>query len=205
MNFEELKHLFQCQKFESTAKLSPSAQMELMRKRMKSMHRLAPWVEVMEIVVGVGTILFVAWLSLFHLKIVPLVSRIGFLILIVSFGLFDIWKPIRARRMPPEPPADAPVTQYLRYVLEKLRVRAELKRSELLQELLLFWLGAILLAWGLDTGLLSRIFLAAFVMGTGVIICVIHWKVKQFKRRITDQPLIEELESLLKSNNPTEP
>ena len=204
MNFEELKRLFQCQQFESTAKLSSSDQIKLIRKRMKAMHRLSPWVAAMEIVVAVGVLLFGAWLLLFHMKVVPLVSRIGFWIMIFGPG-FDIWGRMLARRMSPMPLADEQVTQWVRHELEKLRAQSELKGTDLLRDLLLFWIGAILVAWGMDDHLWSRIFLSAFLMGMGVIICAIGWKVNQFRRRKTNQPLIAELESLLKSNNPENP
>jgi hypothetical protein len=146
----------------------------------------------------VGCILFFAWLFLFHLKILPLVSRVGLLIMIASLD-FDIWKPIRARRVTPPPPADAPLTQWLRHELEKVRARSKLSRTGLLWNLLPYFIGVIVFTWGLDMGLLSRILFTAFFTGINVIIFVSMWKLNQYTWRKADQPLMEELESLLRA------
>ena len=201
MNFEELKRLWQCQKIDAPANLSPGDQIKLMRIKMKALHRVSLWVEAMEIVVSVGCILFFSWLFLFHLKILPLVSRIGLLIMITSLGS-DIRKPIRAWRMSPQPPADAQVTQWLRHELEKLRAECELSRTRLLWNLLPYFIGVIVFICGLDIHLSSRIFLSAFFTGINLIIYVTMWKLNQYAWRKADLPLIEELESLLKSNTP---
>ena len=197
MNDDQLKRLWCKQKLDA-AKLSPGDQIKLMRIKMKALHRVSLWVEAMEIVVSVGCILFFAWLFLFHLKILPLVSRIGLLIMIASLA-FDIRKPIRAWRMSPQPPADAQVTQWLRHELEKLRAECELSRTRLLWNLLPYFIGVIVFICGLDIHLSSRIFLSAFFMGINLIIYVTMWKLNQYTRRKCDQPLIEELEALLRA------
>src|ERR1051325_4799917 len=154
MNDDELKRLWCKQKFDS-AKLSPGDQIKLMRIKLNTLDRVSRWVEAMEIVVAVGCILFFAWLFLCHLKILPLVSRIGLLIMIASLA-FDIRKPIHARRMTPQPPADASLTQWLRHELEKLRAQSELSLTRLLWDLLPFLIGSIVFCWGLVIDLSSR-------------------------------------------------
>src|SRR5205814_1277449 len=141
MNDDQLKRLW-CKQKLTAAKLSPGDQIKLMRIKMKALHRVSLWVEAMEIVVDVGCILFFAWLFLFHLRILPLVSRIGLLIMFASLT-FDIWKPIRARRMTPQPTADASLTQWLRHELEKVRAGSELSRTRLLWDLLPYFIGVI--------------------------------------------------------------
>ena len=101
----------------------------------------------------------------------------------------------------PQPPADAPVTQWLRHELEKVRAQSGLKRGRL-WSVLPFWIGAVVFTWGLDTSLSSRIFFSAVLTGMNLVIYVTMWKLNQYTWRKADQPLIEELETLLKSNNP---
>src|SRR5712671_3424754 len=197
MNDDQLKRLWCKQKLDA-AKLSPGNQIKLMRIKMKALHGVSLWVEAMEIVVSAGCILFFAWLFLFHLKILPFVSRIGLLIMISSLGS-DIRKPIRARRISPPPPADAQLTQWLRHELEKVRVSSELSRAGLLWNLLPYFIGVIVFIWGLDMHLSSRILFSAFFTGINVIIYVTMWKLNQYTRRKCDQPLIEELEALLRT------
>jgi hypothetical protein len=198
MNFEEMKRLWQCQRFDAPPNLPPGEQIKLLRLKLKVLDRVSLWVEAMEIVVGVGCILFFAWLFLFHLKILPVVSRVGLLIMIASLD-FDIWKPIRARRLTPPPPTDAPLTQWLRHELEKVRARSKLSRTGLLWNLLPYFIGVIVFTWGLDMGLRSRILFTAFFTGINVIIFLTSWKLSQYTRRKADQPLMQELESLLRA------
>src|SRR5215469_15738285 len=105
MSDDELKHLW-CKQRLDTAKLSPGDQIKLMRIRTNALDRAIGWVEAMIIIAAAGLILFFAWFFLVHLKILPLISRIGLLIMIASLGR-DIWKPIRAWRGQSRPPADA--------------------------------------------------------------------------------------------------
>jgi hypothetical protein len=105
MNDGELKRLWQEQKLDP-AKLSPGHQAKLMRIKLKRRDRGFLWADAMMIGIGGMCILFFAWTLL---KTSLLVARIGLAIIIASLA-FDIWKPIRARRASPRPPADAPVT-----------------------------------------------------------------------------------------------
>ena len=204
MTIEELKRLWQCQKLDAPVKLSADDQIKLMRKKLKAVDRASRWVEAMEIVGSLGCIVFFAWLFLFHLKILPLLARIGLLIMIVTLGS-DIWRPIRTRRLTPQPPADAALAQWLRHELEKLRTQSELSRTGLLWNLLPYFIGCIVFTWGLNMGLMARIGFTAFFLVANVIIYVSMWKLNQYTRRKADQPLIEELEALLKSNTPDDP
>jgi hypothetical protein len=197
MNDDELKRLWQQQKLDA-AKLSPDDQIKLMRIKMKLMDRVSLWVEAMIIVIAAGCILWFAWT---FLKAPPLVARLGLMIMIASLA-FDIWKPIRARRASPQAPADAPVTQWLRHELEKVRAESELKRSRLLWDLLPFWIGGVVFVWGLNIDLSSRIFFSAVLTGINAILYASRRKLNQYTWRKADQPLIEELESLLQSNTP---
>lgn len=200
MNFEELKRLWQCQKLDVTAELSPGEQIELMRRKMKRLDRALRWADAMTIGIAVGCILWFAWT---FLKTPLRVARIGLLITIASLA-FWIWEPIRARRRSPQPPTDASVTQWLRHELEKVRAQSELKRTRL-WSVLVFWIGGMVFTWGLDTGLSSRIFFSAVLTGINVLLAVSMWKLNQYTWRKADLPLIEELQSLLQSNTPNNP
>lgn len=197
MNLDELKSLWQCQKFDTPANPSPGEQIKLMRIKLKHLKRATLWVDAMIIVASALLILFFARTML---TTPLLVARIGLVITIASL-VFWIWEPIRARRASPQPQADAPVTQWLRYELEKVRVQSALKRGRL-WSVLPFWIGAVVFTWGLDTSLSSRIFFSTVLTGMNLAIYVTMWKFNQHAWRKADRPLIEELESLLKSNSP---
>jgi hypothetical protein len=198
MNDEELKRLWCGQKLDAPTKLSPGDQIKLMRIKTKALDRAYLWCDTVIIGISALVLLFFAW----HLlKTTPLVARIGLVIMIATHA-FDIWKTIRVRRVLPQPPTDAPVTQWLRHELEKVRARSKLTRTMLWWDLLPFWVGAIVFTWGLDIALSSQIFFSAFFTGISVILYVSRWKLTQYTWRKADLPLIEELESLLKSNTP---
>jgi hypothetical protein len=90
----------------------------------------------------------------------------------------------------------------LRHELEKVRAEFELKRGMVWSCVLPFWIGAIVLTWGLDMDRSSRIFFSAVLTGLNAIIYVGMLKLNEYTRRKDCLPLKEELESLLKSNTP---
>ena len=198
MNDEELKHLWCKQKLYDSTKLSPDDQIKLMRIKLNALDRASLWVDA--IIIG-GAAVLIIWFGWYFLNI-PLLARIGLVIMITSLA-FDIWKPVRARRVSPQPTADAPVTQWLRHKLEKVRAECELSRTRLLWDLLPSWIGAIVFCWGLEIDLSSRIFFSAVITGTSGIIYMSSWKLKQYTRRKADQPLKEELEALLRVEETT--
>jgi hypothetical protein len=197
MNDEELKRLWRQQALDR-AKLSPDDQMRLMRIKLKCLDRGFLWADA--IIITLGALCMVVFARTFLKTPLP-VARIGLAIIIASLA-YDIWKPIRARRLSPRPPADAPVAQWLRHELEKVRAESELKRAMLWSYVLPFWIGAIIFTWGLDTHLSSRIFFSAVLTGLNAIIYVGTLKLNQYTSRKACQPLKAELESLLKSNAP---
>ena len=196
MNDEELKRLWQCQKLDPPAKLSPGERIEKMRKKMKCLDRVLLWSNALDIggaVVGIPVSVWFVW---YYLK-APLPARIGIVILIAG-GAFSIWKQRRARRRLPQPMAGAPTMQWLRHELEKVNAERELARTMFWWYLLPFWIGMIVFLWGLRIELPARI--GCFAVVTAV--CVVYWKLNQYVLRKHWPPLIEELESLLKSNTP---
>jgi hypothetical protein len=197
MNDEELKRLWRKQKLDSE-KLLPGDQTKLMRIKLKSLNRAYLWADATLIGIGSACILFFAWT---FLKTPLLVARIGLGIIIASLA-YDVWKPIRARRLSPQLPADAPVAQWMLHELDKMRAESELKRTMLLSYLLPFWIGLMVFTWGLDLDLSSRTFFCAVLTGVNLILYVVMWKLNQYTARKACRPLKEELESLLKSNPP---
>ena len=195
MNFEELKQVWQCQKFDVPAKLPPDDQTKLMRTKLKALERANAWVDAMIIAASLMLIFFFART---FLTTPLLVARIGLVITIVSL-IFWILEPIRVRQASPQPLADAPVTQWLRHELQKIRIQSDLRRGRL-WSVLPFWTGAVVFTWGLNTSLSSRIFFSAVLTGINLAIYVTMRKLNQYTWRKADQPLIEELESLLRSN-----
>lgn len=204
MNDEELKRLWCKQKLD-LAKFPPGDQIKVIRQRMKLLDRTYLWVDLMSIVATVGVIVFLFFATWSLLKMMPVVARVGMMIMIASLG-YDIWKPIRARRLSSrQPPADAPVTEWLRHELEKERGRHELTHTMLLGESLPYWIGMMVMTWGLDVALWSKICFSAAMTGIWAIIYVMRWKLNRYTRRKAARPLIAELESLLQANTPESP
>jgi hypothetical protein len=196
MNDDELRRLWQEEKMDVPAKLSPGEQIRLMRIKMKAMDRVLLWGNTFDIVALAVSIPVFGWFGWSVLTIQPLMARIGWMIMIGSF-VFSIWKGVRLRRHWPQPMADATVTQWLRHELERIRA-GEPKRIRFLRCELPFGVGLFVFTWGLDIPVSSRVFFTALFMGMGVILDVAAWKLNQYTWRSADLPLIEELESLLK-------
>ena len=195
MNDEELKRLW-CKQQLDEAGRPPDDQMKLMRIKLKSLDRAYLWADTTIIGLGGMCILFFAWT---FLKTPFLVARIGLAIMIASLA-YDIWKPIRARRVSPRPTADAPVAQWLQHELGKVRAESELKRTLLWSYLLPFWIGGLIFTWGLDTDLSARIRFSIILTGINAIIYAGTRKLNRYTERKACMPLKEELESLLQSN-----
>jgi hypothetical protein len=195
MNDDELKRLWRQQKLDP-AKLSSAGQIELMRKKMKRMDCVLRWSFVWEIGGAVVLTPVFVWFVWHFLK-TPLLARIG-VVIIIAGEAFSIWKHVRARRTLPEPTADAPILQWVRDELEKVRVERELDRTALWWSLLPSWIGMNVFFWGLDIEVPARLGCSAVVTA----ICVVYWKLNQYTQRKHWPALIAELESLLESNAP---
>ena len=196
MNDDELKRLWQCQNLNVPAKLSPGEQIEKVRKKMKCLDRVLQWDDALDIggaVVGTPVAVWFIW---YYLK-APFLACIGIVILIAGEA-FSIWKQRRARRGLPQPPAGAPMMQWLRHELEKVNAECELARTMFWWYLLPFWIGMIIFLWGLGIELPARI--GCFAVVTAI--CIICWRLNQYVLRKHWPPLINELESLLKSDTP---
>jgi hypothetical protein len=193
MNDEELKRLWCKQKLDP-AKLSPGASLKLMRIKMKLLDRVLFWSDALEIggaVVGIPLFIWV-W---YFLKI-PLLGRIGIVITIAGEA-FIIWKQLRARRVrvSQQPTADAPMMEWLRHELEKVRAECELARTALWWYVLPPWIGMNVFFWGVDIELPARIGCSAVTTAIGVV----YWKLNQYTLRKHWPPLKEELEALLRA------
>ena len=194
MNDEELKRLWREQKLDAPAKLSPGDQIKLMRIKMKCLDRVLLWADATGIGLAVVSIPVLVWS---FLKFPLLAARIG-LVITIAGEAFSIWKQIRARRVSPQPTADAPMMEWLRHELEKVRAECELARTALWWYVLPPWIGMNIFFWGVDIELPARIGCSAVTTA----IFVVYWKLNQYTLRKHWPPLKEELESLLKSNTP---
>ena len=195
MNDEELKRLWWKQKLDPS-KLSPGDQIKLIRTKMKCLDRVLLWSERLDIVGAVVLTPVFVWFVWYFLKI-PLPGRIGIGIIIAGES-FGIWKQRRARRVSPQPTPDAPLMQWLRHELEKVRVECELARTALWWYVLPPWIGMNVFFWGVNIELPARIGCSALTTAIGVI----YLKLNHYTLRKHWPPLKEELESLLKSNTP---
>ena len=135
--WQGLKCLWQEQKPSGDPALTADEQIAAMRKKMAGLHRGLNktdfWGSALYAVVTVPFIIYVFTTPYF-------VTRIGYLIIIGGM-LFASWKSIRRRRSTPQPIADAPVMEWLKYDLAKVGQHAEDSRTLVWWYLLPFLIG----------------------------------------------------------------
>jgi len=197
MNDQEPKDLWQALKCAwqehkpSDSALTADGQIAAMRKRMAKMHtglnKADFWGSALYAVVAVPFVIYIFTTPNF-------VVRIGYLIIIGGM-LFASWKSIRRRRSLPQPIADAPVMEWLRYDLAKVRQHANDSRTLLWWYLLPFLIGMNVSTWGMKVDLLTvkipMTVLVALIAG------VTYWLNQRVWRKQW-LPMQQELEALLR-------
>jgi len=196
--WQGLKCLWQEQKPSSDPALTADEQIAAMRKKMAKMHeglnKTDFWGSALYAVVTVPFIIYIFTTPYF-------VTRIGYLIIIGGM-LFASWKSIRRRRSIPQPIADAPVMEWLKYDLAKVRQHAEDSRTLLWWYLLPFLIGMNVSTWGMKVDLLTvKIPMTVLVV---LIAGVTYW-LNQRVWRNQWLPMQQELEALLNSDQPVLP
>ena len=166
--WQGLKCLWQEQKPSSDPALTADEQIAAMRKKMAKMHqglnKTDFWGSALYAVVTVPFIIYVFTTPYF-------VTRIGYLIIIGGM-LFASWKSIRRRRSIPQPIADAPVMEWLKYDLATVRQHAADSRTLLWWYLLPFLIGMSVSTWGMRVDLMAKIGLSVI---TALIAGVTYW------------------------------
>src|SRR5690242_19915267 len=204
MNDEEQKNLWQTLKCawrehkpSGDPALTAGEQIAAMRKKMTCMHRGLNKTDFW------GSALYAAVAAPFiiYLFTTPyLVTRIGYLIIIGGM-LFASWKSIRRRRSIPQPIADAPVMEWLKYDLATVRQHAEDSRTLLWWYLLPFLIGTNVSTWGMKVDLLTvkipMTVLAALIAG------VTYWLNQRVWRKQW-VPIQRELEALISVDQPVQ-
>jgi hypothetical protein len=112
---------------------------------------------------------------------------------IIGGGLLASWKIIQSRRSTPQPIADAPVMEWLKYDLARVRQQAELRGTLMWWFLLPFLIGTNLFFWGMPVSLSIKIGPSVL---TVLITAVTYW-LNQRVRRKQWLPLQQELEAIL--------
>ena len=192
-----LKCLWQEHKPSGDPGLTADEQIAAMRKKMAKMHQglnktdLGGW--AFYALVTVPFIIYVFTTPYF-------VTRIGYLIIIGGM-LFASWKSIRRRRSIPQPIADAPVMEWLKYDLAKVRQHAQDSRTLLWWYLLPFVIGMTVSTWGMPVELMARIGISVL---TALIAAVTYW-LNQRVWRNQWAPMQHELEGLLNFDHPVLP
>jgi len=189
--WQALKCAWQEHKPSGDPTLTAGEQIAAMRKKMAKMHRGLDktdfWGAALYAVVTVPFIIYIFTTP-------NLVVRIGYLIIIGGM-LFASWKSIRRRRSTPQPIADAPVMEWLKYDLAKVRQHAEDSRTLLWWYLLPFLVGMNISTWGMKVDLLTvkipMTVLVALIAG------VTYWLNQRVWRKQW-LPMQRELEALLR-------
>jgi CubicO group peptidase (beta-lactamase class C family) len=202
MNDEEQKNLWQglkClwkeHKPSGDPTLTAEEQIGAMRKKMAGLHqglnKTDFWGSALYAAVTVPFVIYIFTTPGF-------VTRLGYLIIIGGM-LFASWKSTRRRRSLPQPIADAPVMEWLKYDLAKVRQHAEDSRTLLWWYLMPFLIGMNVSTWGMKVDLLTvkipMTMLAALIAG------VTYW----LNRRVWRKqwvPIQRELETLLDPDQP---
>ena len=197
MNDQEPKEPWQAlkcawQEYKPSSDPAPTAdkQIAAMRKKMAKMHpglnKADFWGAALYAVVTVPFIIYVFTAPNF-------VVRIGYLIIIAGM-LFASWKSIRRRRSLPQPIADAPVMEWLKYDLAEVREHAKDSRTLLWWYLLPFLVGVNVSTWGMKVDLLT------VKIPTTVLVALIAGVTYWLNRRVWRKqwlPMQRELEALL--------
>ena len=194
MNDEELKDLWRKQKLEAAPLVDARAQIEALRNKMACLHRGLKVSGFWEL--ALYAVIIVVF-TIYFFTIPHFVTRIGALILVGGL-LFATWKSIQSRRSTPQPIADAPVVEWLKYDLATVHEQAELNRTMMWWYLLPFLIGMNFFFWGLPVSLAAKIGPSVL---TVLIVASTYW-LNQRARRKQWLPLQEELEALLLTESP---
>src|SRR5258708_6077312 len=141
--WQGLKCLWQGQKPSGEPPLTADEQIAAMRKKMAKMHQRLNTTDFMGLA---GYARGLVAVSIYFFVTPHFVTRIGALILIGG-DLFAAWKTIQRRRSTPQPIADAPVMEWLKYDLAKVHQHAEESRTVLWWYLLPFLIGTNVFLW----------------------------------------------------------
>ncbi|MGA2662814.1 MAG: hypothetical protein ABSH34_35485 [Verrucomicrobiota bacterium] len=187
--WQGLNCLWQGQKPSGGPTLTADEQIAAMRKKMAKLHRGLNkndfwWLATEAVIIVVFTIYF--------FTTPHFVTRIGDLT-IIGGGLLASWKIIQSRRSTPQPIADAPVMEWLKYDLARVRQQAELRGTLMWWFLLPFLIGTNLFFWGMPVSLSIKIGPSVL---TVLITAVTYW-LNQRVRRKQWLPLQQELEAIL--------
>jgi hypothetical protein len=185
--WQELKCLWQEQKT-GTLALTADEQIALIRKKMARLHQKLNTTDSL----GLAASAVIIVVFTFYFFTSPnLVMRIGDLILIGG-ALFASWKTIRCRRSTPQPIADAPVIEWLKYDLVKVHQQAELSRTVMWWYLLPILIGMNVFFWAQPVSFSIKIGPSVL---TVLIAAVTYW-LNQRVRRKQWLPLQKELEAM---------
>lgn len=192
--WQGLKCLWQGQRPSGEPTLTADEQIAAMRKKMAKLHQRLNTTDFMGLA-GYAVVLVV--FTIYFFTTPYFVTRIGTLILIGG-DLFAAWKTIQRRRSTPQPIADAPVMEWLKYDLAKVRQHAEESRTVLWWYLLPFLIGTNVFLWGMRVSFSIKIGPSVLMV---LIAAVTYW-LNQRVRRKQWLPLQQELEALLNSGQP---
>ena len=176
MNDQELKDLWRRQKLEAAPPVDARAQIKAMRDKMACLHRGLNTTDFLGLA-GYAVVLIV--FTIYFFTTPYFVTRIGTLILIGG-DLFASWKIIQRRRSTPQPIADAPVMEWLKYDLATVHQQAEQSRTVLWWYLLPFLIGMNVFFWSMPVSFSIKIGPSVL---TALIAAVTYWLNQRVRRK----------------------
>lgn len=194
MNDEELKKLWLGQKPSGEPALTAEEQIAVLREQMAKMHQGLNTLDFWGLAANAAVLIV---FTIYFFTTPYFETRFGTLIIIAG-DLFVSWKLIQRRHSTSQPIADAPVIEWLRYDLAKVRQHAEENRMLLWCSVLPFLIGTLAFLWGLPVSFSIKIGPTVLV---GLIAAVTYWL---NQRALSKQwlPLQQELEAFLHFDQP---
>ncbi|MGV3755249.1 MAG: SoxR reducing system RseC family protein [Verrucomicrobiota bacterium] len=200
MQDDDLKRLWQAQRFDAPPVLPDEQQLAAMKKKMKGFDRAIFWRDGRECLAGIFLII---WFGRAFFTVSEPIAKTGALIIVLA-SAFVCWYPIREKRRVAPAAPDASMTEALQCELEKVKVQIRLLRSVLWWYLMPLGVGVLVFVFGLERSLPNNLGFAAFV---AVLYVFIYW-LNQWSVRKYLVPLKQEIEATLQfdgSMAPPEP
>jgi CubicO group peptidase (beta-lactamase class C family) len=197
MHDDDLKRLWQEQRFDAPPALADEQQLAAMKRKMKGFGRSIFWRDCRESIAAVFIIIYFGWQFFVVSSLLP---KLGCVILVLS-SVFICWYPLRQKRRVAAAAPDATMTEALECELKKIEVEIGLLRSIFWWYLLPLGVGVLVFYLGIRLSLASSVAdLLASSAGYVVFVLALYAFIYWLNQRAVDKcllPLKRELEASL--------